>query len=57
MNRKMRVNKQIGIAKIVVKQEKLPSRYFNKKAFKAMEQEIQWDAIDNYLTLKNIGGV
>ena len=57
MNRKMRVNKQIGKAKIVVKQEKLPSRYFDKKAFKAMEQEIQWDAIDNYLTLKNIGGV
>lgn len=53
---KQKIKRIIGLHK-QVKIESLPSRHFNKEAFDKMEQQLKWDTIDNYLILKNIGGI
>jgi hypothetical protein len=54
---KQKIKRIIGLHKVVKVQEPLPSRYFNKEAFDKMDEQLKWDTIDNYLTLKNIGGI
>lgn len=54
---KQKIRRIIGLHKVVKVQEPLPSRYFNKEAFNKMDAQLQWDTIDNYLILKNIGGI
>jgi hypothetical protein len=38
-------------------ESKLPSRHFDKESFNKMEYQLKLDTIDNYLILKNIGGI